>query len=97
MINSDNNWYVHKKTPYSNTYPSTYDVHAHMISPKHVLVHIRDDNYEKILFSTFVNSLLHITTNAPIYHTHHIRNGNIFRTQYKIVKKHIFAINTVTE
>ena len=60
IINPDNNWYVHKKTPNYNTYPSTYDVHAHMISPKYVLVHIRDDNYGMLLFSTFVNSLLHI-------------------------------------
>ena len=51
MIKSDNNWYeviwyVNKKMIYSHIYSSTYDVRAHMILPKKVAVHIRDDNNE---------------------------------------------------
>ena len=53
-INSYNNWYeviwyAHKKMLYSHIYPSTYDIHAQMILPKNVLVHIRDENYMMIL------------------------------------------------
>ena len=54
MLNSDNNWYeviwyVHNKMLYSHIYPSTYDVHSHMILTKYILVHIRGDNYELLL------------------------------------------------
>ena len=61
MINPDNNWYgviwyMYKKNIYSHIYPSTYGVHVQMLSPKHVLLHIRDDNYDMILLS-YVSTL----------------------------------------
>ena len=61
MIKSDNDWYkcigyMLKRTIYSRLYTSTYDVRVHMLLPKRVLVHTRDDNDELILLpyvSTF--------------------------------------------
>ena len=65
-INSDNNryegiWYKYKKMIYSHIYPSTYDVSMHMLLPKHILVHKRDDNDDMILLpyvSTFYATLI---------------------------------------
>ena len=51
---------MHIIMTYSHTYPSTYDVHAQMLLPKHVLVHIRDESYELIL-------LLYVSTLYAAY------------------------------
>ena len=56
MINSDNGWskviwYIHKKPIYSDIYPSTYDIRVQILLSKHVLVHVRDENYNMLLLS----------------------------------------------
>ena len=66
MIKSGNNWYVviwfmRKKMIYSNIYPSAYNVRMQMLLPKHVLVHIQDENDELILYpyvSTIYETIL---------------------------------------
>ena len=54
-------WYMRKKMIYYNIYTSTYNVHMQMLLPKHVLVHIQDENDELILLlyvSTIYDTIL---------------------------------------
>ena len=72
-INSDKKWYeviwyVHKLKIYFHTYPSTYEVRAHMILPKHISIQIRDDNDELIYLTSVSYSIRHIF---------HKRNDNV--------------------
>ena len=57
----DINWYevikfMHEKMIYSQIYPITYEVRVHILFPKCVLVHIRDEKYDMILLS-YVSTL----------------------------------------
>ena len=61
MSKSDNNlyeviWYVHKEMVYSNIHTIAYDVRAQIILPKHLLLHIRDEN-DKLILLPYVSTL----------------------------------------
>ena len=43
-----------------------------------------------------VDTIYNMISNVNLCHIHHIRNGDIFVTQYKIMKKYISAINTAS-
>ena len=70
IVKSDNDWYkvigyVQKKMIYSHVYPSTYDVRVQILLPKHVLVHIPDENNNIILLAyslscRAINPTLHL-------------------------------------
>ena len=59
-------WRVYKKTIYIHMYPSTYGLHAYMIFPKHIMLHILDGNY-KLTYLQFLSQPL-------CYMWGHIRN-----------------------
>ena len=44
-----------------------------------------------------VDTIYNLISNVHLFHIHHIRNGHIFVTQYNIMEKRIYSINTARD